>query len=157
MALSKDSVKINIEIDRDIKESLENLSKELDLTLSNLLRNLILLTLHDMNLLRTIGLFTVFNNLRMALEKTPLKSKPSPVDKNADTVLVSVTISKETKILLDRYAKDLEIPIIKLARNFIYSTLDDYNFLKKTGLLRIAFTFKKLLVSHQEFEGMQHE
>ena len=63
-----------------------------------------------------------------------------------------VTIDKETKELLDTYVERLDIPLKKLTRNLIYCALDDYKFLKKTGLLRIAFTFKKYLQSDQEFE-----
>jgi hypothetical protein len=155
VAISKDKSTINVAIDEDVKKLLTHLYKELRLpSLSNLVSNLIEVSLHDLKIMKITGVMYVGQNLSKAIESV-MKRKifnGHPLSNSENTVTISVTISKETKELLDHYVKELDIPIKKFTRNLIYTALDDYKSLKKTGLIKIAYTFRKYLESHQEFE-----
>lgn len=156
MTSVKDKITLTVAIDKDVKELLEKYGQELDLTLSKLARNLILIALNDLNLLSTVGFlgacFTVKNFLE-SLPKSNKKTKPS--SEPEDAVNISVILDKQTKELLDTYAEKFDIPVKRIARNAIYSALDDYKFLRKTGLMRIAFHFKNLVESQKKFEEFE--
>jgi hypothetical protein len=153
MAISKYNVRINVDLDKDVIEFLDQQKDKLKLTRSVLIRNLIVLSLHDLGVMKKTGLVFVGQFLKIIIEKfSNVKIKGHPINKSENTETLMVTIDKETKRLLDAYAEDFDIPIKKLTRNLIYCTLDDYKFLEKTRLLKIAFRFKKVLESDKEFE-----
>lgn len=155
MRLGKDTVKINVDIDKGVKEYLSQVADELGLPLSILLRNLLLVSLHDLNIGKNTGLLDIsIASYKLVFSKIPyIKDKFTYPDISLeDSTTITLTINKETKDTLDQYVQRLDIPIKKFVRNLIYSALDDYKVLQKTGLIRIAYTFKKYLMSYQEFE-----
>ena len=161
MGLAKDTVKINVDIDKDVKEYLDKVSDELGFpSTSILIRNLLLISLHDFKLGKDIKLVQFVLHTRELLNKVPFIDigKGHPLSNSENTVTITLTINKDIKQLLDKCVADLEIPLKKFTRNLIYTAFDDYKFLKKTHLMRIAYLFKKQLESYQEFEeGMSKE
>lgn len=157
MARPKDKVTLSVAIDKEVKELLEQYGKELDLTLSKLARNLILISLNDLNLLSKIGFLGACLSVKNFLDSLPPKSgkKVTPSNEPEDPVSISMILDQETKELLDTFAEKFDIPVKRLARNSIYAALDDYKFLKKTGLVRIAFHFKNLVASQKKFEELE--
>ena len=146
MPVSKDNIRINVDLDKDVLLSLDQLKDELNLTRSNIINNLIRMSLHDLNIMGHTGIIAISVPIKNAIEKiSNVKFESPQLSKSENTGTVVVTIDKETKAILDAYAEDFEIPIKKLTRNLIYSTLDDYKFLKKTRLLKIALRFKNTL------------
>lgn len=61
-----------------------------------------------------------------------------------DKVTISVIVDREVKDQLEKYAKELDLSVSKLARNLIYMALDDLNILKKTGLVRLVLGFRAI-------------
>jgi hypothetical protein len=159
MSISEDNIRINVDLDKDVIKSLDQIRDKLQQTRSTLIKNLILISLHDLNVMKNTGLLFVFNPIKQLLEKIPgIPYMGHKLNKSENTETVSVIIDKGTKELLDKYSERFDLPIKKLTRNLIYTTLDDYNFLSKTGLIRIAYNFKNQLKSDQEFdEKVQHE
>lgn len=156
MTPAKDKIVLTVAIDKEVKELLEKYGQELDLTLSKLSRNLILISLNDMNLLSKIGFLGACISVKNFLDSLPnSKKKVKPSSEPEDPVNISVILDQETKGLLDIYAENFDIPVKRLARNLIYAALDDYKFLKKTGLVRIAFHFKNLVASQKKFEELE--
>lgn len=156
MALAKDKITLTVAIDKNVKDLLEKYGQELDLTLSKLARNLILISLNDLNLLSKIGFLGACFSVRNFLESRPKSKKNIKLSSEPeDPVNISVILDKQTKELLDTYAEKFDIPVKRIARNAIYSALDDYKFLKKTGLMRIAFHFKNLVESQKKFEEFE--
>jgi len=156
MVLAKDKITLTVAIDKDVKELLEKYGQELDLTLSKLARNLILISLNDLNLLSKIGFLGACLTVKNFLESLPKPNKNiKPSSEPEDAVNISVIIDKQTKELLDTYAEKFDVPVKRIARNAIYSALDDYKFLRKTGLMRIAFHFKNLVESQKKFEEFE--
>lgn len=156
MTPAKDKIVLTVAIDKEVKELLEKYGQELDLTLSKLSRNLILISLSDMNLLSKIGFLGACISVKNFLDSLPnSKKKVKPSSEPEDPVNISVILDQETKGLLDIYAENFDIPVKRLARNLIYAALDDYKFLKKTGLVRIAFHFKNLVASQKKFEELE--
>lgn len=153
MALSKDKVSLTVAIDKDVKELLEKYAKDLDLTLSKIVRNLILISLEDFNIIEKVGLFKACNTLRKFLMSISSSNGKVLIDGNTeDNVNISVIMDQSTKDLVDSYSQKLDLPVKRFVRNLIYTALDDYKYLKKTGLIRIAFHFKNLIQSQKEFE-----
>lgn len=156
MSLSKDKIVLTVAIDKEVKGLLEKYGQELDLTLSKLARNLILISLNDLTLLSKIGFLGACFSVKNFLDSRPKAKKDiKSTNEPEDAVNISVILDKEMKTLLDSYAEKFDIPVKRLARNAIYSALDDYKFLKKTGLMRIAFHFKNLVASQKKFEELE--
>lgn len=156
MSLSKNKTVLTVAIDKEVKGLLEKYGEEQDLTLSKLARNLILISLNDLSLLSKIGFLDACLSVKNFLDsrsKTNKNIKPS--SEPEDAVNISVILDKETKDLLDAFAEKFDIPVKRFARNAIYSALDDYKFLKKTGLMRVAFHFKNLVASQKKFEELK--
>lgn len=156
MSLSKNKTVLTVAIDKEVKGLLEKYGEEQDLTLSKLARNLILISLNDLSLLSKIGFLDACLSVKNFLDsrsKTNKNIKPS--SEPEDTVNISVILDKETKDLLDAFAEKFDLPVKRFARNAIYSALDDYKFLQKTGLMRIAFHFKNLVASQKKFEELE--
>lgn len=157
MAVGKDNVIINIEIDVEVKEILKEMSKKLDISVSSLTSILIDISLKELKFFKMSGIQYLALGVKKLLENGPLHIKMKGHSKNSsqNTDFISVTIKKETKKRLEQFADDFEIPFKKLVRNCIYTTLDDYGALTNKGLMRIAYRFRKLLESDREFEELQ--
>ena len=118
MTISKENIRINVDLDKDVVLALDQLKDKLQQTRSTLIKNLILLSLHDLDVMKNTGLFAVFNPIRQLLETIPgVKFDGHPLNKSENTETVSVIIDKGTKELLDRYVERLDIPIKKLTFN----------------------------------------
>ena len=153
MAISEDNIRINVDLDKDVLRSFDQIKDELDTTRSNLIKNLILVSLHDLKLMKYTGIAAVSLAIKKAIERVSnFKFEGHPLNKSENLETIVVTIDKDTKAVLDKYAEELELPIKKLARNLIYTALDDYNFLKKTGLLKVAYKFRRYLEIEEEVE-----
>ena len=155
MALSKDNVKINVDIDKDIKVHLDKISKEYGLpNTAILIRNLLLISLRDQKIATDLGITKLVLSVHSLLNKIPFVDIEGghPLSKSENTVTISLSIHKDVKELLDKYVDDLDIPLKKFTRNLIYTALDDLEFLKRTGLIRIACLFKRQLKDYHEFE-----
>lgn len=156
MSVSKGKIVLTIAVDKEVKALLEEYGQGLDLTLSKLARNLILISLNDLNLLTKIGFIGACLSVKNFLDSRPKANQNiKPSSEPEDAVNISVIIDKETKELLDTFAEKFDIPVKRFARNAIYSALDDYKFLRKTGLMRIAFHFKNLVESQKKFEEFE--
>jgi len=62
---------------------------------------------------------------------------------------ISVSIDKDVKVLLEKYAAEIDLPLSRFARNLIYVSLDSYSLklLKKTGALKLVVPFRAMLES----------
>ena len=155
MVLAKDTVKINVDIDKDVKNYLDKVSEEHGFPNSSvLIRNLLLISLYDQKIATDTGLLKLVLNTRVMLNKVPFVyiKGGHPLSNSENTVTITLTIKRDIKELLEKYVKELDIPLKKFTRNLIYTAFDDYKFLKKTGLMRIAYLFKKQLHDYHEFE-----
>lgn len=61
-----------------------------------------------------------------------------------DKVTISVVIDREVKDQLEHLSKEFDLSVSKLARNLIYTGLDDMKVLKKTGLVRLVLGFRAI-------------
>ncbi len=73
---------------------------------------------------------------------------------------LSISIDHEIRDLLVSLSNDLDLTISKLARNLIYTSLDDYKILCKVGLNKHIYAFRtscKSLSKHTATEGSTDE
>ncbi len=150
MPLAKNKINISVSIDKDVKELLEEYSHELDLSVSKFARNLIYSALDDFKILRVTGAIALSKTFGDILEKIPVYSKRLDENITSDlerSVVISVVIDAEVKKQLDKYAKEIGLPLNIFARNLIYVALQDFKLLKKVGLVKIAIAFKAFIQS----------
>ena len=157
MAISDDKISITVAIDKEVKKQLEKYSKDLDTTVSKLSRNLICYSLRETAIEEKIGLHYLGKHLINFLDSLPkpiketLKWRQNSIEVPVD---ISVVIEKDIKNELDRYSNKFGISLKRFARNCIYVALDDLDFLTKSGLIQVAFNFRRLLESDKEFKEM---
>ena len=155
MTISKEKALISVAIDKDVKALLEKYSREIDLTLSKFARNLIYIALDDFKILKQTGVIRLAMAFRSLLETFPKfnereRKKISEEEENA--VTISVIIDSEIKELLESYANETGLTVKMFARNLIYIALDDFELLRKVGLVRLAQAFRKFMDSFENYE-----
>lgn len=154
MKKSKKTSVITVSLDSDVKADLDQMSLELDLTISKLARNLIYTTLDDYELLNVFGINKHIYNFRASCNSLQgidsfEKSDAKSVDSNAQ---ISIIIDSEVKGILERYANNLEVTLKQFARNLIYIGLNDLKLLKKTGVLRLSVAFDQFIKGYLGFK-----
>lgn len=67
---------------------------------------------------------------------------------------ISASIDRETKVLLEKYAGELDLTLSKFSRNLIYIALDNFKVLKGAGVIKIARIFRDQLTKFPFYENM---
>jgi ribosome biogenesis protein Tsr3 len=155
MVISKEKALISVAIDKDVKTLLEKYSREIDLTLSKFARNLIYIALDDFKILKQTGVIRLAMAFRSLLETFPKFKKREErkiSEEEENSVSISVIIDSEVKELLENYASETGLTLKMFARNLIYIALDDFELLRKAGLVRLACAFRKFMESFENYE-----
>ena len=104
MVLAKDTVKINVDIDKDVKNYLDKVSEDHGFPNSSvLIRNLLLISIHDQKLATDTGLLKLVLNTRDMLNKVPFVyiKGGHPLSSSENTITITLTIQREIKELLE--------------------------------------------------------
>lgn len=148
MKTKKTSI-MTISVDQDIKQSLDLIALEIDITISKLARNLIYTTLDDYKLLKLsrISKFVyAFRSSCSILEQTTINENVE--SQSEEEVNIGVVIDNDIKDEMNIYAKQLGIPLKTFARNLIYIGLKDLKLLKKTGILKFTLAFEAFIKTY---------
>lgn len=162
MATAKDKVSISVAIDKDIKLLLEKYSKEVDLTLSKLARNLIYVAIdsYAFKLLSNKKIGRLVVSFRAMLGSIPAYKEK--IDKKAaliaeQTTTISVVIDSDLKEQLEQIGNQIGLPLKLFARNLIYIALDDFKLLRNIGLIRLAVAFRDFMEKFQSYDFQDDE
>lgn len=156
MPLPKDKTIITITIDTDVKALLVKYSKEMDVPLSKLARNLIYIALDDFKLLKKTGFIPVLKVFRDMVESyvshEGVKKFLTVIEDKKPTT-ISVVVDSSVKETLDSYSDYLGLPLNIFGRNLIYIGLDQLTILRAAGfvkLTKMVTAFKIFVSSYQK-------
>lgn len=154
MPLPENKVIITVTLDSDVKTLLIKYSKEMDIPLSKLSRNLIYIALDDFKLLKKTGIITVLKVFQDMVESYVSHEglrKFLIVNEDKKPTTISVVVDLDVKEILDLYSDYLGLPMNIFGRNLIYVGLDQLTILRGAGFVKLAkmiTAFKKFVSSY---------
>lgn len=157
MKTKTESVKVTISIDKDVKDTLEQVARELDSTMSKIARNLIYIALDDFKELEKVKLgrkmlSTNLNSFKATVEYYTNNLDDKEIDcSEFNLVQISVVMEKDIKEILEAKAQELNMPFKMLAVNMLYVGLREVNLFRKTGVLRLALAFQSFMKTFRDY------